>query len=134
MSHHKSKPNMKADMKIVLGVILGLLVVYILVNPGAAKFPIFKPTVKIISPMDGVILKTNEVKIEFDVDNWEVGEGKHVHFIVDDKSPTFIRTRDPITITLTEGEHKLKLELVDAQHIGTGVSTEIAVTIKTSGY
>ena len=84
MSHHKSKPNMKADMKIVLGVILGLLVVYILVNPGAAKFPIFKPTVKIISPMDGVILKTNEVKIEFEVDNWEVGEGKHVHLKVDD--------------------------------------------------
>ena len=134
MSHHKSKPNMKADMKIVLWVILALLVIYILINPGATKFPVFKPTVKITSPMDGAILKTNEVKIEFEVDNWEVGEGKHAHLIVDSKLSTMVRTRYPITLTLSEGEHTIKIVLVDAQHIETGISDEIKLTIKTSVY
>lgn len=125
---------MKADFKLVLGVILGLLVVYILVNPGAAKLPVFKPTVKITSPMDGEILKTNDIKIDFEVDNWEVGPGKHIHLQVDNKTPAYIRTRDPITLTLSEGEHTIKLSLVDAQHIETGISSEIKITIKTSVY
>ena len=129
-----TKQNMKSNFKLVLGVILGLLVVYVLINPGASKLPIFKPIVKITSPIDGIILKTNEVKIEFEVDNWEIGQGKHANLIVDGKSPEFIRTRDPITLTLSEGEHTIKIVLVDAQHIETGISDEIKLTIKTSVY
>lgn len=134
MSHHKPKPNMKADFKLVLGVILGLLVIYVLINPGAAKFPVFKPTVKITSPIDGIILKISEVKIEFEVDNWEVGSGKHVHVYIDDKLYVMHRSRDSVQIKLSEGEHKIRLALVDAQHIETGISDEIMVTVKTSNY
>ncbi len=135
MSHHKPRPNMKADFKIVLGVILGLLVIYILINPGAAKFPVFKPSVKIISPIDGAILTSNDVKVEFEVNNWETGPGKHIHFYVDGKLALMHRSRDSAALTISDGEHKIKASLVDALHTEIGVSYEITVTIKkSSGY
>lgn len=120
---------MKADFKIVLGVILGLLVIYILINPGAAKFPVFKPSVKIISPIDGAILKSNDVKVEFEVNNWNVGQGKHVHLYVDDKLSVMHRSKDSIAVNLPYGEHKLKLSLVEADHTEIGTFDEISVTI-----
>lgn len=135
MSHHKPKPNLKADFKIVLGVILGLLVIYIIINPGAAKFPVFKPSVKIISPIDGAILASNEVKVEFEVDNWDIGPSKHMHFYVDGKLAVMHRSRDATTLTISDGEHKIKASLVDALHAEIGVSHEITITIKkSSGY
>lgn len=131
MSHHKPKQNLKTDFKLVLVILLGFLVAYILINPGATKFPVFKPSVKIISPIDGVILTSGDIKIDFEVDNWDIGPGKHLHFYIDDKLAAMHRSRDLITLTnLPNGEHKIKISLVNANHSEIGVFHEITITIK----
>lgn len=45
----KTQKNLKSDFKIVLGILLAALVIYIITNPGAAKFPSFKPSTQTIN-------------------------------------------------------------------------------------
>lgn len=124
--------NLKADFKIVLFILLGFLLIYVVVNRGAAKFPVFQPVIKITSPMDGAIITSNEdnVKVEFKVDNWDVGQNKHVHFYVDGKLAQMHYSLDAVTLKVDMGEHKIKASLVDALHAEIGVSDEITVTKK----
>ena len=109
--------------------------------------------IKINTPMEGAILKTNEVKIDFEVDNWEIGEGNHLHLQLDrgcatasasglaciniDQPGTSMdgdqiahRSRDPITlIDVPNGKYDIQIFLVEADHISIGAVDKITITV-----
>lgn len=140
---------MKSDFGLVLGILLAALVIYVIVNPGAAKLPMFDPSIKITSPIEGAVITSNEVTIKFEVDNWEIGDGSHLHLRIDDgcgaSSLTCInidqlgtsldgdqiahRSRDPITLTsVVNGKHTIKIFLVKSDHKSIGAMDELTIT------
>lgn len=161
------RKNMNADMGLVLGIVLTVLIIYVVVNPGAARFPSgdlslpsfpkvmpTQPSVKIISPVEGEELTgSHDVTVKFEVKNWNVGNGNHVHIQIDGgcgdyeksnldchlgqlnyldipqelRGPQIIyRSTDPVVLKLVpNGVHTVKVFLVDANHIPIGTNGEM---------
>ena len=160
MAHKRSK-NMKADFGLVLGIILAALVLYVLINPGAVQFPsgnlglpsLSKPSVNILSPIEGEELtKSQDVTVKFEVKNWNVGNGNHIHAQIDGGCGDYTRSglecsgqlnyfnmpqeligpqieyrsTDPIVLKIVpNGKHTVKVFLVDSNHIPVGTNGEM---------
>ncbi|TCI94416.1 PKD domain-containing protein [Tenacibaculum sp. M341] len=88
------------------------------------------PTVIIESPSNGGLVAP-DFNIEFSTILWDLAVGgRHVAYFLDDVKVSDLFTIAPITVTnLSEGNHTIKLALVEADGILTGEFTEITVTV-----
>ena len=74
------------------------------------------PSLRFVQPSKNSIAK-RDIKVKFDLKNWKVGPGKHVHLFVDDHP--YIAIRDvakPINLNKLVKE-KLGVELAEGSHI-----------------
>ncbi|MFS4492240.1 PKD domain-containing protein [Maribacter sp. 2308TA10-17] len=69
--------------------------------------------------------------VSFVVDNWTIAEGDtHMHYYIDDVMVGPHYSYDPISIDgLSLGTHKIKLELFNINHTGTGIFDEVTVNV-----
>ena len=88
------------------------------------------PKITIISPSNSWDVN-QPFEVAFRVENWTVSEkGTHLHYYIDDVMVDRYYEYDPIPIDeLGLGEHKIKVELFNADHTGTGIFDEVTVNV-----
>ena len=86
--------------------------------------------IAITSPSEGTNVN-QPFDIAFSVENWTIAEGNtHMHYYIDDMMVGPHYSYDPITIDgLSFGSHKIKVELFNIDHTGTGIFHEITVNV-----
>lgn len=96
--------------------------------------PADHPSVEIISPAEGEVVKARQVTVRIETKNFRVatpggapvpGEG-HFHVILDDAEPN-ITDNDTVTFPVTSGTHTIKVVLVNNDH--TDFSPPVATTV-----
>jgi len=91
-------------------------ILFILLIPLA--FSQLSPTIKIISPQQGELLRDGVVNIVFSVQNYEYSpESIHIHFTLDKNLPKMHFNFDPFVLeNIAYGGHVLDVQLVNAKH------------------
>ncbi len=87
-------------------------------------------SITITSPSNG--WDVNEpFDVAFRVDNWTILEGDtHVHYFIDDMMIGPYYSYEPIRFdNLGAGSHVIKIELFQANHMGTGIFDEVTVNV-----
>ena len=100
-----------------------------------------EPSIAIVSPDDGATMSTNQVTIEFSVNNFSVGSAGdgvdgHVHYQLNGGNAVMHYSTEPISLTdLSEGNHEFLIWLVDNSHASLDpmVSDQISFTVSDGG-
>ncbi len=76
------------------------------------------PTIKIISPQEGELLRDGVVNVVFSVQNYESSpESIHIHFTLDKNPPKMHFNFEPFVLAnIAYGDHVLDAQLVSAKH------------------
>lgn len=89
--------------------------------------------VRIVSPQDGAMIEPGqEVKVEIETDNFEVGQnGNHWHVLVDGRSPRMIMGAMTETMLpdLEPGRHEISVRLSNGKHEELLEGAAVAVTV-----
>ncbi|CAN0461937.1 unnamed protein product, partial [Laminaria digitata] len=108
-------------------------------NPKVSAIEILPPntfvvnqnaSITINSPIQGSAVN-QPFDVAFAVQNWTIAQGDtHMHYFIDDVMVGPHYSYDPITIDgLSPGNHKVKLELFNANHTGSGIFDEVTVNV-----
>ncbi|MFO7791122.1 MAG: hypothetical protein R6V32_11180, partial [Bacteroidales bacterium] len=98
-----------------------------------------EPYLAITSPSDGATVNTTDVNIEFNVQNFTLGDGTgdgYILYSVDGGTAQNHYSDDPIQLTgLSEDEHTANLELVDdtGSPLDPAVTASVSFTVNLSG-
>ena len=100
-----------------------------------------EPSIAIVSPENGATMSTNQVTIEFSVNNFSVGSAGdgvdgHVHYQLNGGNAVMHYSTEPISLTdLSEGNHEFLIWLVDNSHASLDpmVSDQISFTVSEGG-